>query len=114
MYFLTRRALFNLFITTQLVATVGTAASQQCCGDWQEIYKKTHEDILNGITAPRFAVALTPASGFSGSYDVQRPLKQQKLTLTMRYLLRFPRRRASRGHNNFLLRTLDQQIFSGE
>jgi hypothetical protein len=67
MNFFSRRDLSFFLSTIQVLAALDKATSQPSCGQWQQDYKKIHEDIVKGVTPPRFAVAVIPHTGFSGS-----------------------------------------------
>jgi hypothetical protein len=61
------KGLLTCIISIYFISAAASIASEQFCGNWQQGYVKVHEDIVNGILPPRFAVAVTPATGFSGT-----------------------------------------------
>jgi hypothetical protein len=58
------------FAAGQYLTASAAVPPDRVCGDWQEKYLKLHDDILKGTAPARYAVAVTPESGFSGTFQV--------------------------------------------
>jgi hypothetical protein len=56
--------IFLLIVPTTLA--VEDPLDECSCGLWKSQYKKMHDDIISGASSPRYAVFITPSSGFAG------------------------------------------------
>lgn len=59
--------LLIIVTTTAAPAAAVVVPYDECSwGTWRSLYQKTHNDIINGVTSPRYAIFLTPPTGFAG------------------------------------------------